>query len=79
MKGFCKLLDVLYIVCLIIFTLACIAMLLVQAVCLILLNGPASVWIYDFIIPKAGVVASVMVLAVVVLSYLRPGKKSGDD
>lgn len=53
-------------------------MLLVQVVCLFIMNGPASVWIYDFIMPKAGVVAAVMVVAVVLLSYLRPNKKTND-
>ena len=76
MKGFCKLLDVIYTVCLTVFVLSLIAMLLVQVVCL--MNGPASVWIYDFIMPKAGVVAAVMVVAVVLLSYLRPNKKTND-
>ena len=78
MKGFCKLLDVIYTVCLTVFVLSLIAMLLVQVVCLFIMNGPASVWIYDFIMPKAGVVAAVMVVAVVLLSYLRPNKKPND-
>lgn len=79
MKEFCKLLDVIYTVCLAIFVLACIALLLVQVVCLIMMNGPTSVWIYDFIIPKAGIVAAAMVIAVVILSYLRSSKKQADD
>ena len=40
------------------------------------MNGPTSVWVYDFVIPKAGVVAAVMVIAVVLLSYLRPEKQA---
>ena len=71
MKGFCKFLDVLYTVCLAIFALLLTAMLLIQIFCLFIMNGPASVWITEFIIPKAGVVSSVMVVAVIVLSYLR--------
>ena len=41
MKGFCKLLDVIYTVCLTVFVLSLIAMLLVQVVCLFIMNGPA--------------------------------------
>ena len=76
MKEICKLLDVIYTICLAVFVLACIALLFTQIVCLFLMNGPTSVWVYDFVIPKAGVVAAVMVIAVVRLSYLRPEKQA---
>ena len=79
MKEFCKLLDAIYTICLIILVAAMFVMLLVQIVCLFLMNGPTSVWIYDFIMPKAGIVAPIMVVAVVHLSYLRPSKKKADD
>ena len=79
MKEFCKLLDVIYVICLIILVAAMFAMLLVQVVCLFLMNGPTSVWIYDYIMPKAGIVASIMVVSVVLLSYLRPSGKKADD
>lgn len=78
MKELCKLLDVVYTVCLAVFVLACIAMLLVQVGCLIMMNGTMSVWIKSFIIPKAGVVASIMVIAVVILSYLRRAAQKAD-
>lgn len=78
MKEVCKLLDVVYTVCLAVFVLACIAMLLVQVGCLIMMNGAMSVWIKSFIIPKAGVVASIMVIAVVILSYLRRAAQKAD-
>lgn len=63
-------------ICLAVFVLACMALLFTQIVCLFLMNGPTSVWVYDFVIPKAGVVAAVMVIAVVLLSYLRPEKQA---
>ena len=69
MKEICKLLDVIYTICLAVFVLACMALLFTQIVCLFLMNGPTSVWIY-------GVVAAVMVIAVVLLSYLRPEKQA---
>ena len=76
MKEICKLLDVIYTICLAVFVLACMALLFTQIVCLFLMNGPTSVWVYDFVIPKAGVVAAVMVIAVVLLSYLRHEKQA---
>ena len=79
MKELCKLLDAIYTICLIILVAAMFVVLLVQIVCLFLMNGPTSVWIYDFIMPKAGIVASIMVVSVVLLSYLRPSKKKTDD
>jgi hypothetical protein len=78
MKKFCKLLDAIYTICLAVFVLACIAMLLVQVGCLITMNGVASAWIKGYIIPKAGVVASIMVVAVVILSYLRHTTQKDD-
>lgn len=79
MNSICKILDAIYVICLIIFVVASIAMLLVQFFCLITMNGPASQAIYDFVIPKGGFVASIAVLAVVILSYLRPSGKKTDD
>ena len=77
MKEICKFLDVIYVACLAVFVLACMALLLTQIVCLFIMNGPTSAWVYDFVIPKAGVIAAVMIIAVVVLSYLRPSDKQG--
>ncbi len=71
MKEFCKILDAVYVVCLSVLVLSCIAMLLVQISCLFIMNGPVSARIESFIIPKAGVFAAVMIVAVVILSYLR--------
>lgn len=79
MNSICKILDAIYVICLIIFVVASIAMLLVQCFCLITMYGPASQAIYDFVIPKGGFVASIAVLAVVILSYLRPSGKKTDD
>lgn len=70
MKGFTKALEGIFIVCLCIVVLLCTAMLAVQVFCLITVNGATSAWIYDFIMPKAGVVAAVMIVCVVLRSYL---------
>ena len=79
MNSICKILDAIYVICLIIFVVASIAMLLVQCFCLITMNGSASQAIYDFVIPKGGFVASIAVLAVVTPTSLRPGGKKTDD
>lgn len=70
MKGFTKALEGIFIVCLCIVVLLCTAMLAVQVFCLFTVNGATSAWIYDFIMPKAGVVAAVMIVCVVLRSYL---------
>ena len=75
MNSICKILDAIYVICLIIFVVASIAMLLVQCFCLITMNGSASQAIYDFVIPKGGFVASIAVLAVVTPASLAPAAK----
>lgn len=70
MKGIAKALEGIFIACLCIVVLLCTAMLLVQVFCLFTANGALSAWISDFIMPKAGVVAAVMIVCVVVRSYI---------
>lgn len=78
MKEFCKLLDTIYIICLAIFVLTCVAMLAGQVACLFMMNGETSAWFKSFLIPKAGVVASIMVIVVVFLGYIRRTAQKDD-
>lgn len=78
MKNFCKLLDVLFLVSLIAFVLISVAMLLVQTGALLTLNGELAVNIYNFIVPKGGLLSAAAAIITFVLGYLRHMKQDDD-
>lgn len=80
MKTVCKILDGLFLVSLVVFALMAAVMLVIQCVALGLMNGSLSVWIYDILVPRAGIVSAVTAVSTILLGYLRPGENaSGED
>jgi hypothetical protein len=69
MKTVTKTLDLLFVAATTAFILAGAVMLLIQCFCLATMNGGLSIAVYEFIVPKAGIVASVSALSAVFFGY----------
>lgn len=71
MKIIGKILDVVFLVCLIAFVLMSVAMLLIETGALFALNGTLAANVYSFIVPRGALLSSVAAVCTFVLSYLR--------
>jgi uncharacterized membrane protein (Fun14 family) len=71
MKLIVKILDVLFIICTVVFIFMMVAMVAVQCVSLVTLNGPLSSSALAFTEPIAGAISAVAAIAAFILLYLR--------
>lgn len=78
MKSLCKVLDVIFLVCLVGFVALSVVMLLVQTGALISLNGELAVSIHDFVVAKGGVLSAIAAVVTFALGYLRKTNKPED-